>query len=239
MQKTCIIIPCYNEEQRLDTSKFLNFILHNSYHFCFVNDGSKDSTAKLITELKRKANKKVTLINLEINSGKGEAIRQGFLKMVDTRYFEIIGYLDADLATPLEEIPYLLAFFDEEYEVVIGSRVKRLGTHIYRRLPRHYMGRIFATIASTTLKIRAYDSQCGAKFFKAETTQFLFREQFISKWIFDLELLYRLKNEQPEIYENKLLEVPLRKWSEQLDSKIRLADILRVPIELLKIKTRK
>ena len=96
--------------------------------------------------------------------------------MADTGSFEIIGYLDADLATPLEEIPYLLRFFDEEYEAVIGSRVKRLGTQIHRKLPRHYMGRIFATLASVMLNIKAYDSQCGAKFFKLETTQFLFED---------------------------------------------------------------
>ena len=236
MQKTCIIIPCYNEEHRLDTSEFLNFIPQNPYHFCFVNDGSTDDTSRLIKGIKKKAEEKVTLLELDVNSGKSEAIRQGFLKMADTGSFDIIGYLDADLATPLKEIHYLLRFFDEEYEVVIGSRVKRLGTQIHRKLPRHYMGRIFATLASAMLNIKAYDSQCGAKFFKQETTHFLFEEQFISKWIFDLEILYRLRSSKPHIYENKLIEVPLRKWSEQLDSKIRLVDILKVPIELFRIR---
>ena len=65
MQKTCIIIPCYNEEHRLDTSEFLNFIPQNPYHFCFVNDGSTDDTSRLIKAIKKKAEEKVTLLELD------------------------------------------------------------------------------------------------------------------------------------------------------------------------------
>src|SRR5690606_29745873 len=120
--------------------------------------------------------------------------------------------------------------------IVLGSRVLRLGAVIQRSALRHYLGRIFATIASNILDIKVYDSQCGAKLFEVNMAEVLFQKPFISKWLFDLELLYRLKLNSPDQFFNNTLEVPLRHWEEKGDSKIKITDFLTAPFELLKIK---
>ena len=238
MQKTCIIIPCYNEEKRLDVPSFTNFIERNNYDFCFVNDGSKDGTQRILTELQTKFPKKIYVLRLEQNEGKAAAVRKGFLKVLDTKIYEIIGYMDADLATPLEEASYLLSHLKGKYDMVIGARVKRLGTNIHRNLSRHYLGRIFATFSSFILKIKVYDSQCGAKFFKTGIAEKLFAEKFNSVWLFDLELIYRLKEIEKENFNDHILEIPLRKWEEKHNSKMNFMDFLLAPIDVLKIKYR-
>ena len=101
-EKICLIIPCHNEAKRLDLDKFERAGSH--CYFLFVNDGSKDDTSEKITS-RLKSN--MCILNIAKNVGKGEAIRQGMLQMKTLPIFrEIkwIGYWDADLSTPLEEL---------------------------------------------------------------------------------------------------------------------------------------
>jgi dolichyl-phosphate beta-glucosyltransferase len=239
MQKTCIIIPCYNEELRLDIPVFVKFLKQNPYNFIFVNDGSTDATESTLLALKNDMPRKVGILNLKENMGKAEAVRRGCLKALETKSFNIVGYIDADLATPLEEIPYLLNHITGNCEIVIGSRVKRLGTSINRNFYRHYLGRIFATFSSLYLKINVYDSQCGAKFFKEKTANEIFRLPFATKWLFDLEILYRFKTIKQENFSKHILEIPLRKWEEKHNSKIKVQDFLKAPMEIIKIKQKR
>src|SRR5690606_37481279 len=159
----------------------------------FVNDGSTDHTFEVLQNIRQKFSKEVHVIDLPKNVGKAEAVRQGFLRAFQVDHFTHIGYLDADLATHLNEIAYMLSHFNGKVKIVLGSRVLRLGAVIQRSSLRHYLGRIFATIASNVLDMKVYDSQCGAKLFEMNMAQILFQKPFISKWLFDLELLYRLK----------------------------------------------
>lgn len=236
MKKTCIVIPCYNEGERFPVDIFQNFLRDNHCSFYFVNDGSTDNTLDILKNLKAEFDDVVNIINLAQNSGKGEAVRQGFLAAFEFGSFEHIGYFDADLATPLEEIEYLLQHFDANTKIILGARVLRLGAVIERDAMRHYLGRIFATIASTVLDMKVYDSQCGAKLFEVKMAMILFKEPFISKWLFDLELLYRLKLNNPDQFFNNTLEVPLRMWKEKGNSKIKITDFLTAPFELIKIR---
>lgn len=236
MLETCIIVPCYNEENRLPMQTFTGFLEQNKCSFFFVNDGSEDSTFEVVSALELKFPQKVKVINLKRNSGKAEAVRQGFLAAISTEKFRYIGYLDADLATPLEEIEYLLNYFNLHIEVVIGARVKRLGAVIERNPHRHYLGRIFATMASVYLDMQVYDSQCGAKIFKRQVAEKLFREPFATKWLFDLELLYRLKKLDAVQFDQNVLEVPLRTWKEKGDSRIKVIDCFTAPFDLFRIK---
>ncbi len=149
MQETCIIIPCFNEEHRLELEIFSEYITQNPYHFCFVNDGSSDNTIKILNEIKERSPLQVTVLDLNVNFGKAEAVRQGFLSAIQSEKYDYIGYFDADLATPLDEINYLLDYFEKGYVIIMGSRVKRLGAEITRNPIRHYLGRVFATLADS------------------------------------------------------------------------------------------
>lgn len=236
MEKTCVVIPCYNEGERLPVEDYSIFLQNNPCTLYFVNDGSTDNTFEVLQDIRQKFSKEVHIIDLPKNVGKAEAVRQGFLKAFQVNHFTHIGYLDADLATPLEEIEYMLGHFNDRVKIVLGSRVLRLGAVIQRSAIRHYMGRIFATIASNVLGIKVYDSQCGAKLFEMNMAKILFKKPFISKWLFDLELLYRLKLINPQQFFNNTLEVPLRHWEEKGNSKIKITDFLMAPFELIKIK---
>lgn len=235
--KVFLIIPCYNEELRLKTELFIQFEKNNpNIHFLFVDDGSKDSTSSIIKELCSKM-KNSTFLILNKNLGKGEAIRNGVLTQKDSLMdYEFIGYLDADLSTPLEEINNFLAVIQRNQNIkfIIGARFSRLGANVSRKKRRHYLGRIFATIVSILIKEPIYDSQCGAKLINTSYAPQLFKDKFKSKWLFDVELIIRWKIYFSN-YNKIILEHPLTKWDDISGSKLRLQDFLYAPIELFSI----
>lgn len=237
MQKACVIIPCFNEAQRLDFSAFDKFIESNTtVDFLFANDGSTDNTADLILKYKAKHQQRVELFNIGVNSGKAEVVRQAFIKACKTNNYNFVGFWDADLATPLSEITYFLAqATDNNKSIAIGSRMKRLGAIVERKRSRHFLGRIFSTFSSIILKLPVYDTQCGAKLFRADLA-FLFEDKFITSWLFDVELLARYRNKFGiEHTLANVVEVPVNAWMEKGGSKLKLKHMLKVPLELLRI----
>lgn len=237
MLKLLIVIPCYNEAERLPIDEFKSFFSQASnqhIHFLFVNDGSSDDTSKILQNLSGNY-EQVDFLDLKKNSGKAEAIRQGVLhsKNLD---FDYIGYFDADLAAPLSEISTLSQRINSKKPyMLLGARVKLLGsTVIKRKLSRHYIGRIFATIVSNMLKLAIYDTQCGAKLVRKDVAASIFIAPFISKWLFDVELLFRIKKQYREV-ENKIIEVPLKRWEDKSGSKIKFSYYFQAPFDLLKI----
>ena len=154
-----IIIPCYNEETRLPLTKFAAFIENNPHvYFCFVNDGSTDHTSQLLHDFCQRFTSSVEVIDLIQNQGKAEAIRQGVQQLVN-KEFPLIGFWDADLATPLEEINTFVNFYNKNphFQFIMGNRHLRLGVCVRRRKSRHYLGRIFATAISISLSMPVYD----------------------------------------------------------------------------------
>ena len=119
----------------------------------------------------------------------------------------------------------------------MGSRVKRLGSHIERSGSRHVLGRVFASCASAILGVDVYDSQCGAKLFRADSVQVLFKDPFLTRWLFDLEMLVRLRNEFGMAALEMITEVPLGRWEEVGGSKLKMSDMINVPTELLSIRS--
>jgi hypothetical protein len=102
---------------------------------------------------------------------------------------------------------------------------------------RHVLGRVFATLASSVLDVSVYDSQCGAKVFRAEIVEPVFSQPFLTRWLFDLELLARLRNLKGAAkFESSTREVPLRRWRDVSGSKLTVADMLAVPRELMKLR---
>ncbi len=241
MIEICLIVPCYNEESRLDTNAFETFIDKNpNIHICFVNDESSDKTLSILQQLCTKIPTNTHILNLESNSGKAEAIRRGMLKMLDQKNnnFEYIGFWDADLATPLDDVlNFIKIATDRNLSLIFGSRILRIGGNIKRKRMRHFLGRVFATLASTLLQIPVYDTQCGAKLFKRDVIAQIFEKQFISYWIFDVEIFFRLSLlfSSKKVFLDSLYEYPLSKWTDVSGSKIKLSDYLHVPHELVRI----
>ena len=236
--ETIIIIPCYNESKRLPTESFLDFADKNpQITFLFVNDGSTDDTLSVLEDLATK-NPSLQYLNLDKNGGKAEAIRQGMLYVVNQLESDYIGFLDADLATPLDEMPCFIELSKrKDYEMITGLRLARLGTEIKRKTVRHYLGRIFATCASLMLKLPVYDTQCGAKLYKTEIVFNIFKSPFITRWLFDVELLARyISFYGREKATTKIYEYPILKWEDVQGSRLKVKDFIRAPYELLIIK---
>ena len=232
MPTCCLIIPCYNEAQRLPLEAFYSF-LNNQHHFhcLFVDDGSTDNTIEILNTAAARFPDKISVHQLANNSGKAEAVRAGMLHAGSTGKYDLIGFIDADLSAPLHVMCELLVALEKEKNVTaaFGSRVKRLGANVERKLVRHILGRIFATFATQILNITAYDSQCGAKLFRSSTVSELFKKPFLSPWFFDLEIILRAG-------QNNIVEVPVSQWKEVGSSKIKFKDFIKAPFELLKIR---
>jgi dolichyl-phosphate beta-glucosyltransferase len=192
---TVLVVPCYNEERRLNPQAFAAFTRsRNDVRLLFVDDGSRDRTAEVIEQICRQG-PAMELLRLPGNLGKAEAVRAGFRAAFGSspRY---LGYWDADLSTPLPALSSFEKVFDEHssIEMVFGSRVMLLGRDIVREPYRHYSGRVFASLASVILKLPIYDTQCGAKLFRnTETLKQIFDSPFESRWVFDIEILARLE----------------------------------------------
>lgn len=241
MQKTVIIVPCYNEAERLNPELFIKSTLENkNLSFIFVNDGSTDNTIEKITRLRDSNPQQIQYIDLDKNVGKAEAVRQGFLRALKTDVVNI-GYWDADLATPLDAIINFCNILDNSKVAgILGSRVKLLGHEIKRGAIRHYAGRIFATFVSLILKLSIYDTQCGAKIFKKnECLDSAFKIPFKVNWTFDVELLARfilinkIKGAVP--ITEMLIEYPLEKWTDVRGSKVEFRDFLIAVKEVILI----
>jgi dolichyl-phosphate beta-glucosyltransferase len=239
MPAVCVVVPCFNEAARLRGRDFLACIdRHQHLSLCFVDDGSADTTLTVLEELRRQRPDRIQVVAVSPNGGKAAAVRAGVRQMHDAGVAQILGYWDADLSTPLAEIDRLLAVLDAHpnCHIALGSRVKRLGSQIDRRFARHVFGRVFATAASSLLGFATYDSQCGAKLFRAAIASVLFQDPFVTRWLFDLELLARLRNHLGGLPDDAAIEVPLERWIEVGGSKLKAIDMIRVPRELLKIR---
>ena len=234
-----IVVPCYNEMNRIQLSEFSQFLISNDFiFFCFVNDGSTDGTQKILADFVNLNPERSQLINLSKNQGKAEAVRQGVNTLLKSSKFQLVGYWDADLAAPLTEIRRFIHKFksNNELKAVCGSRILRLGSSIRRSVFRHYFGRIFATVVSNMLKIPVYDTQCGAKIFLAEFAEYIFSEKFLSRWFFDVELFARsIEHIGRQNTIHGVFELPLSQWHDQGQSKVTWANVLQTPLELLKI----
>ncbi len=234
MCQAVIVVPCYNERERLDVEALRRFSgEHPEILFLLVDDGSTDETGALLDRLAAELPRTVRSLRLPANGGKAEAVRAGMLEAGRSEA-PLLGYWDADWATPLEEIPNFITLFRENpgLEVVTGCRLQRLGSEIQRSLVRHLIGRVMATIFSLYLKLPVYDTQCGAKLFRRETAEQLFAEPFVSRWLFDVELLRRMPRDRAR---RVVYEFPLSIWRDVGGSKLKMRHGFRILLALWRV----
>lgn len=221
-----IIIPVYNEEKRIKNS--LNIIKEYldgqgfDYEIIISNDGSVDGT---VDEIKN-SGVRVVLLDNKKNRGKGFAVKSGMLKARG----EFVIFLDADLATPIAELPKLLKPLEGGvFDIAVGSRV--IGKRdVERSWVRSVVGLSFRKLKSLIVGIEIFDSQCGFKGFKREVVAPIFERQTINGWSFDVEILLIASK-----LGYKILEAPVS-WTEQGNSKMKLwREVPRMFWELLRI----
>lgn len=241
----CLVVPCYNEARRLPIASFQLFFQTNpAVGLVFVDDGSRDGTLELLKGLQKVCPDRVAVLPFEANRGKAEAVRLGILYGIEQCDPKIVGFWDADLATPLDTVGRFLDLLRArpEIEMVFGSRVMLLGRHVQRRPIRHYLGRIFATAVSNILNLPIYDTQCGAKMFSMEPhTREIFSEPFLSRWVFDVEIIARYLRhygKDTQRMQQLIYEYPLETWVDVGGSKVHGGDFFKAFADIIRIRHR-
>jgi glycosyltransferase involved in cell wall biosynthesis len=224
-KKVGIVIPCYNEEGRIDFLAIKKAMEDKSMclSILFVNDGSVDDTVTVLENYcKNYSKEEAHCISLNENMGKAEAVRHGMNYFMQSNQYDLIGYWDADMATPLKSLKSFVSIMEQHLELlaVIGSRVRLCGRNINRNFARHYLGRIFVTLLNILIDLSIYDSQCGAKLFRKDALEEILDQKFSSRWLFDVEMLLRMQVKMRSKISSWLYEYPLEEWTDIEGSKV-------------------
>ncbi len=230
MKKLSVVIPAYNEEQRiaktlLAVGEYLSKQNYD-YEILVVNDGSKDNTAGVVRAQMDKI-KNLHLIDHHENHGKGWVTKDGMLHANgDVRVF-----LDADNSTKIDEIGKMLPFFDQGFDIVVGSR-RIEGSHldVKQNFLRDTLGGIFRLIVHTVVPVGVTDTQCGFKAFSAKSTEAIFPKQTIFRWAFDVEILALARKQG-----FKIKEAPVT-WVNDGASHVKLSGMIKMLLEIIQIR---
>ncbi len=227
-----VIVPAYNEEERLpQTLSEIQDLLEGRdfpWELLVADDGSRDRTVDVSREAFREGNDCRVLV-AERNGGKGSAIRRGMLE-AKGRYRL---FTDADNSTPIEELPRLIrAMKRGGADVAIGSRAlpaSRIEVHqpVYREM----MGRVFNLIVQMFALPGLRDTQCGFKVFTARAAEAVFPRQEFDGFSFDVEILYLARR-----LGFRIVEVPVR-WINSPASRVSpIRDSVGMFLDVLKIR---
>lgn len=237
IQNNCIgvVIPCYNEELRLLGDDFKAFINSNlGYHLCFVNDGSKDKTLEVLEKLRVGHEDHISIYDCEKNGGKAEAVRLGMLHLAKQDQFDYIGFLDADLSTDFEDFQDLVTTIStSKFKFVSGSRMARMGADITKESARAIISKIINLIIRKTIGMEFNDTQCGAKIMSRDVIEKTFQTKFLTKWLFDVEILMRMKQVYGDEKTKQIVcEQPLKRWIHADGSKLSFRDSLKIVFQI-------
>ena len=225
-----IVIPAYNEENRLPST------LEQVFHFLekqpftseilVVENGSKDQTFEIAQQFAA-GHPNVRVLHNE-QRGKGLAIQHGVRAAVGKYVF----LCDADLSMPIEEIgKFIPPKLQEDVDIAIASREAPGSVRVNEPYYRHFTGRVFNTLIRLLVLPRLQDTQCGFKCIRANVARDIFRYQTLTGWAFDVELLYIAR-----YHGYRVAEIPIY-WYFNDDSKVSVfRDSLRMFLDLLRIR---
>jgi dolichyl-phosphate beta-glucosyltransferase len=178
----------------------------------------------------------IAVISLSENLGKASAVSYGIKYALENYRSKHYSYLDADLAIPLTELQRLLKIINSSDRIQFIFYSKYKNEKIKHSTKRRIISMILNILVKLTLKINVSDTQCGCKIMSYDIATTLFKEEFISKWLFDVEIFWRLIKKKGYIFfQNHCLEVPLEKFQNQEESKIRLLSLLKLPLDFIYI----
>jgi glycosyltransferase involved in cell wall biosynthesis len=223
-----IVIPAHNEENRLPRTLEQIFAFLNEQSFSseviVVENGSSDRTLELANEFAK--NHLSLFVIHEERRGKGNAVQRGVL----SAHGEYRFICDADLSMPIEELPKFLPPLLSDFDIAIGSREAKGAVRYNEPSYRHLGGRVINFVIRLLILPGLNDTQCGFKCFRAEVCETLFRQQTLTGWSFDIELLYLARRKKLRIK-----EIPIQ-WYYDADSKVSaVRDALRMIGDIFRI----
>jgi dolichyl-phosphate beta-glucosyltransferase len=230
-----VVVPAYNEADRLPpTLEAIRRHLDGSdetYEVIVVDDGSRDVTAETAERL-CSSWPQLQVIRLDRNRGKGAAVRAGMLRARgEHRLFS-----DADLSTPIDELPRLRAELQGRCAVAIASRgAKGARIAVHQQWRREFMGRTYNRLLRLLVLPGIHDSQCGFKVFTAEAAVACFEPLRTLRFGFDAEALLRARRKGWAI-----AEVPVNGWRHVEASRVHaIRDSGRMLIDLARLRLRR
>jgi glycosyltransferase involved in cell wall biosynthesis len=212
-----IIIPAYNEEERLGRAlaRIRDYFANHAVgpggiEILVVDDGSTDGTAKIAQDWARQM-PSMRLVSNGENRGKGYSVRHGMLEARG----RIAIFTDADLSSPIEESEKLLAAIEAGNDVAIGSRaIDRSLIAVHQSRFREIAGIIFNGFVRLFTGLPIHDTQCGFKAFVRERCKIVFEQQRIERFGFDPEVLFLARR-----HGLRTAEVPIR-WAHDPATKV-------------------
>lgn len=233
MIRLSVIVPAYNEEERIGkTLHTVQAYLDGQgvpYEIIVVDDGSSDGTAAIVEGMSSFGDK-IRILRNETNSGKGYSVRRGMLEGRG----EFLLFSDADLSTPIEEIEKLMPWFEQGYDIVVGSRaLPASNVVVHQPFYRETMGRVFNLIVRACTVKGIKDTQCGFKCFRREAAHEVFGRQRTDGFSFDVEVLFIAQR-----LGYKVKEVPVD-WYNSPDTKVNaLSDSIKMFLDIIRIRLR-
>ena len=212
-----LLIPAYNEARRIDPvlSDYASYFQEHypgKFQIVVVSNGSRDDTVDVVQRVAERFGN-IDLLEFRNPIGKGGALIEGLKRAPAS---ELIGYVDADGATPPHAF-LALAEACRGVDCVIGSRWMK-GARIHHAQPfkRRFASRVFHALVQLLFRLNLLDTQCGAKVMRRDAVAAIHPKLRITDMAFDINLLYSLQQAGFRIIERPT------EWTDRLGSKVRL-----------------
>lgn len=234
-----LVIPFYNESKRIRKDDLVEFVIQSKCDALFVDDGSSDFTLAHLQDIvmkcknmqeKYQSKNKFSILSLNRNFGKTNAVRQALLQSSSQYRFALIT--DSDLPYLLDDcVRALETLKATNSDLVSGARIALSGNQVKRNQFRHWIGRIIATFIHFTMVKNFYDPQSPCKAYNLDKISDFLVKKFNSRWFGDIELILRIEKTR----QVAITEFPLTFWRDRKGGNLKWNQGPSVIIDLLKI----